>query len=104
LVFQNTGFFSGQNGKGLLNKFKNAVDQAPTIDQLAEELFNALKGGGKAELALDLLEIESSQLLVPPTYIHEGLVWLAKQLRQHHEDLGLAAPVGGVLQEIKKAA
>lgn len=44
----------------------------------------------KAELALDLLEFEDASKLRPPTYIREGLLWLAEQLRQRQKELGLA--------------
>jgi hypothetical protein len=50
----------------------------------------ALKGGGKAEFALDLLEIEDPLSLKPPAYIREGLLWLADQLEHKQVELGLA--------------
>jgi hypothetical protein len=91
LVFQNIELFATHNGKGLLAKFRNSLENSATISELGFSLFSDLKGGGKAELALDLLDIEDPKSLKPPAYIREGLLWLASQLRQHQKDLGLVA-------------
>ncbi len=103
LVFQNIDLFASLKGKGLLAKIRTALEESTTISEVGEKLFSSLKGGGKAELALDLLEIEDPKALRPPAYIREGLLWLASQLRQHHNELGLAAsgiPVKGEYKEV----
>jgi predicted ATP-dependent endonuclease of OLD family len=89
LVFQNIELFKGLPGKGLLAKFRAAIEDSTTHDELAKSLLEALKSGGKAELALDLLEIEDAKALSPPDYIRDGLLWLLNQLRHHQERLGL---------------
>lgn len=94
LVMQNIALFSKDGGKGLFSKFKTAIDDSKTIDNLSETLFQKIKSAGsgaKAEFALDLLEIEKPAELQPPLYILEGLTWLAAQLRQKQQDLGMAA-------------
>lgn len=93
LVFENIDLFAKQGGKGLLAKFKKRIKDSSTIIELGEALFKDLQGGGKAELALDLLEMKNPKSIMPPTYIREGFLWLASQLRQHQEKLGLAVPV-----------
>jgi predicted ATP-dependent endonuclease of OLD family len=92
LVFQNIDLFASHDGKGLIAKFRKAIEESATITKLGETLADNLKGGGKAELALDLLEIAEPKALKPPVYIREGLLWLTSQLRQHQEGLGLPVP------------
>ena len=90
LAMQNLELFSKADGKGLFLKFKAAIDKSATIAELQKTLFENLKSGGKAEFALDLLEIEDPKQLKPPQYMHEGLVWLSAQLKQKQKDLGVA--------------
>jgi len=45
-------------------------------------MHRALKTGKKAEFALDVLEVDSFDKLVVPTYIAEGLEWLLTQLKK----------------------
>lgn len=101
LVYENLAFFEESDGKGLLTKFKNAINNSASVAELSQKLLNSLTSGGKAELGLDLLELKDANALKPPTYIREGLLWLAAQLRQNQKDLGLASPVAA---EPKKAA
>jgi predicted ATP-dependent endonuclease of OLD family len=89
LVFQNIDLFASLNGRGLITKFKKAIEESSTTHELGKALFECLKGGGKAELALDLLEIRDPKSLRPPDYIREGLTWLTGQLRQRQIQLGL---------------
>lgn len=93
LTAQNLTLFSSDDGKGLFSKFKAAIDGSATVGELQAKLFEDLKAGGKAEFALDLLELEDPAALQPPLYIREGLAWLAAQLRQVQQDLGVAIPV-----------
>jgi predicted ATP-dependent endonuclease of OLD family len=96
LVFQNLEFFKDQMGTGLLAKFKVAIETSGTIADLSKALWQILqKDTGKAELALDLLEVEPPKSIKVPEYMREGLLWLATQLKQHKKDLGLAAPAQG---------
>lgn len=104
LVFQNIDLFATHTGKGLLAKFKEAIESSGDISALGKAVFDQLKDGGKAELALDLLEIENSKTLQVPLYIREGLLWLVKQLRQQQDDLGLAgSPLTTAAPETKAA-
>lgn len=78
LAFSNIEIFNGLSGvKGLLKKMKDALAES-TINKAGEEMFEALKKGKKAEMALELLYIEEP--LEPPQYIKDGLDWLQLQL------------------------
>ena len=103
LVMQNLAFFSKEEGKGLFSKFKSAIDSSKTINDLGERLFNELKAGGKAEFALELLEIDNPTQLQPPQYILEGLTWLAAQLRQKGQDLGVATTAPAIETKVAEA-
>ena len=92
LVFHNIELFSGINGNGLLRRFKQTLENSTTIDQLGKSLFDELKEGDKAELAMDLLELKDPKSLKTPAYINEGLLWLAKQLRTRQAELGIPLP------------
>jgi hypothetical protein len=98
LVFQNIGLFAGLGGKGLIAKFRKAVTDSATVGELEMAIHEALRAGGKAELALDLLEIEDERAIQPPAYIREGLLWLAAELGRRHENLGLSAPVVDLIE------
>ncbi len=87
LVFQNLGVFKELPGYGLIAKFREAIASHATTEGLGEAMFTCLKGGVKAEFALDLLEIEKADQLVIPRYIDEGLGWLEKQLRRKQREL-----------------
>jgi predicted ATP-dependent endonuclease of OLD family len=89
LVFENLQLFAALDGKGLVAKFKEAVTNNNTVADLSVAINASLKEGNKAELALDLLEIKDRSALKPPTYIRDGLLWLAGQLRQNQIELGL---------------
>jgi len=93
LVFQNTELFAATPGQGLVGKFRAAITNSDTIEALGENVMEALKHGGKAELALDLLELEDPKALVPPDYIRDGLIWLSAELRKQQEALGTITPV-----------
>jgi hypothetical protein len=104
LVFQNLGYFAVSTGTGLSTRFKTSIENSSSIADLGVRLFEDLKVGGKAEFALDLLEIEDPQALKPPHYIKEGLLWLATQLRQRQKELGLATSALTPAPEVAKAA
>jgi predicted ATP-dependent endonuclease of OLD family len=90
LVMQNLGLFSALEGKGLWDKFKSAINDSKNVPELSGKLLKALKNGGKAEFALNLLELEEPEELQSPEYIREGLLWLSDQLRERQNDLGIA--------------
>jgi predicted ATP-dependent endonuclease of OLD family len=92
LAFANLPLLEKHQGKGLLAKFKDAIENSADIPTLSDALLAALKGGGKAEMALDLLDLERPAELKPPPYIQSGLEWLMDQLNQKQKELGL--PIG----------
>ena len=81
IVVANLDLFAALPGIGLIAKFRAAIANSADFAALSAALKEALKGGNKAEFALDLLEIETPAHLKPPKYIREGLLWLAKQAR-----------------------
>lgn len=90
VVTENLPLFAAMPGTGLIAKFRAAVTNSADFNALATALKAALDNGSKAEFALDLLEIEDPVALKPPTYIREGLLWLADQLEHKQVELGLA--------------
>lgn len=90
MVMANLELFERLPGAGLVAKFRAAIADSEDLNTLSEALKSALKGGDKAEFALDLLEIEEPLSLSPPAYIRNGLLWLVSQLERRHEELGLS--------------
>ncbi|MCU4161638.1 AAA family ATPase [Acidiphilium sp. AL] len=90
IVMANLDLFETLPGTGLIAKFRAAIANSADLTALSGALKTALEGGGKAEFALDLLEIEDPLSLKPPAYIREGLLWLAAQLERKQVELGLA--------------
>ncbi len=88
IVYENLALFSGLDGTGLIAKFRKSIAESANCAALATSLREDLTGGNKAEFALDLLEIEDSAALTPPTYIRLGLLWLAEQLEHEQVELG----------------
>lgn len=93
-VMANLDLFETLPGTGLIAKFRAAITNSADLNALSVALKAAVDGGGKAEFALDLLEIEDPHSLKPPAYIEEGLLWLAGQLEQKQVELGLAQIAG----------
>jgi len=91
LVLQNLQVFSASSGSGLWSKFKAAIETSKDVPELSGKILDALKNGGKAEFALNLLELEDPKKLQPPLYILEGLKWLSGQLKDRQRDLGIIA-------------
>lgn len=96
IVMANLELFEKLPGTGLIAKFRDAITGSADLDALSGALKTALEGGGKAEFALDLLEIEDALSLAPPAYIRDGLLWLATQLEHKQVELGLANVTGKV--------
>lgn len=90
IVMENIGLFETLPGTGLIAKFRSAITNSADLNALSTALKTALDSGGKAEFALDLLEIEDPLSLSPPSYIRDGLLWLAVQLDHKQIELGLA--------------
>jgi predicted ATP-dependent endonuclease of OLD family len=104
VVFQNIDLFSQLEGPGLIAKFRAAIAESKTFDELAARITESLKDGDKAELAMGLLELENPKALKPPTYIRDGLLWLADQLGREQRDLGLPVRVVPKLKPAQEAA
>ncbi len=94
IVMANLDLFGTLPGTGLIAKFRAAITNSANLNALSGALKAALDGGGKAEFALDLLEIEDPLSLNPPAYIRDGLLWLAVQLEDKQVELGLAHVAG----------
>ncbi len=90
IVMANLDLFEKLPGTGLIARFRTAIANSSNLSVLSDKLKGALDGGGKAEFALDLLEIEDPLSLKPPAYIKDGLLWLAGQLEEKQIELGLA--------------
>jgi predicted ATP-dependent endonuclease of OLD family len=97
LVYENVDAFSEIEGRGLVAKVKAALDEATDITDLSSRLHRALKDGGKAAFAMDMLEIKDPLALRPPRYIDGGLTWLTEQVRIRQEELLGAAPATGAV-------
>lgn len=93
IVMANLDLFETLPGTGLIAKFRAAITGSGDLNALSGALKTALEGGGKAEFALDLLEIEDPLSLKPPVYIRDGLLWLATQLEHKQVELGLAQEI-----------
>jgi len=87
LVYENPTLFGGLQGHGLIAKFRDALANCADLGELAEKASEALEKGNKAEFALDLLYSEEVKDLNVPGYVHDGLEWLAEQLRRKEEDV-----------------
>lgn len=95
LVFENLGLFKTLTDitlsdlGTLIRSFKNALNTKQIeVGTLSAELFKALEKGDKAEFALDLLYLGDALLkLKIPAYVHEGLVWIEKQLEANQPNI-----------------
>ncbi len=91
IVIANIELFATLPGTGLIAKFRSDIEDSADFAALSTAMKKTLKGGGKAEFALDLLEIANPSDLKPPKYIREGLLWLAEQLEHKQAELGHVA-------------
>ena len=87
LVYENADLFKTLDGTALIARFRKALNDSADLSVLADEVSKALKDGGKAEFALNLLYSDEGERLKVPTYIHEGLLWLAQQLKRKEADI-----------------
>ncbi len=79
LVFSNQNVFKELSSSiGLIKKMYDALKKDSAIEACTE-IFEALKDGKKAEMALELIYLD--KIIVTPQYIADGLVWLENMLR-----------------------
>ncbi|HSW65080.1 MAG TPA: AAA family ATPase [Dissulfurispiraceae bacterium] len=80
LALTNLEMFRGYSDPiGLLRKLKAALGKA-TLAAARKDMFENLKKGSKAEMALELLYLSEPDKVLPPVYIAEGLEWLEEAL------------------------
>jgi len=97
LVFENIEFFQKLEGSGLARKFRDAIKNARGAEKIGLKMFEALKGGGKAEFSLDIIWSKDFSSLKCPTYISEGLEWLEDRLiHKRKEVVTLLSEADGV--------
>lgn len=87
LFYQNTAFFQGRVGTGMAGSFRRCLDEATDSADLVTRVRDTIKGGNKADFALELLYSEDIDQLAVPTYIEHGLKWLSAQLKRKEDDL-----------------
>lgn len=93
LVYRNIEFFKSLGGTGLAKKFRDALDTAVNLDELASKLHAELSKGDKAQLAMNLLESENLKQLALPAYIDAGLKWMIAQLERKENDVAGKMPI-----------
>lgn len=86
LVFANQEILKEISGSSITEKIKTVVASNLSGNDLADELFELLKGAEKAAFALDCLMLEDPKALVPPPYIDDGLFWLEGVLDEKKMD------------------
>ena len=77
-------FIAMKKATGLLGKMVVAASNDDT-EEILNEMFDSLKGGKKAEMALELLFHKEPKELDTPVYISEGLKWLEERLSRTSE-------------------
>lgn len=84
LVFSNQSIFSElSSSTGLLKKMYNALNSESVLEA-STKIFEALKDGKKAEMALELFYLEDT--ISTPQYIADGLEWLKSKLTYKDND------------------
>lgn len=87
LLYRNYEFFKGRETTGLAGKFQEIADEAKDADDLAARVAEAVKGGDKADFALELLFSDDIEKVSAPAYVEYGLLWLKEQLERKEADL-----------------
>jgi hypothetical protein len=96
------------DGTGLMGRIRKSLDRATDLGDLAKQVSADLAKGGKAEFAMELLYRDEIDTMKVPTYIDEGLLWLAEQLKRKEDGIAgkapaaIEAPAGGA--EVQKLA
>jgi len=76
LVFENMDVLVDLSGASTSEKVSDILKSGATGDELADRLFELIKGAEKAAFALDCLMMKQAEALRPPKYIYEGLTWM----------------------------
>jgi len=91
LALANLQLFQGyDDAKGLLKKLKEAIGK-DTCNEASKEMFDSLRTGSKAEMALDLLYLTEPSQMEPPAYIYDGLERLKIKLAEKKQDFSATA-------------
>jgi len=86
LVLTNMSLFTKMDKTtGLIKKLSDSLNES-TLDETCQAMFEALKTGKKAEMALELIYTTDPKELNPPAYIVEGLKWLQEKLDVKRQD------------------
>lgn len=96
LVYTNIATFQKMDGDALLGRIRKSLDGAEDLVTLSVLLNGALAKGGKAELAMDLLDSKEIDSMLLPAYIEQGLLWLAEQLKRKEDDVAGKGVAGKV--------
>jgi predicted ATP-dependent endonuclease of OLD family len=92
LAYENMEILKGSNLGGEMARLREALTTSDSPELLAQKMQETLKSAKKAELALDLLQLEDgTRAVCPPKYIKEGLSWLELQLTRNYQELNAPA-------------
>lgn len=80
LIFENQSTLASIKGSSTTKKVKEIISEGLTGEELAEAIYDLLKVAEKAAFALDCVLTQDPKVIVPPTYVHEGLTWLENTL------------------------
>lgn len=94
LVYENLAHFKSMNGAGLLGRIHKNLNASTDLSDLAKKIHASLAKGGKAEFTMDLLGSDEIDKMKVPTYIDNGLLWLAAQLKRKDDGISGKAPLG----------
>lgn len=87
LAFENMTFFSTLKGPGLAKKFREAIADSSSVEDIGQAFFKALRKGEKAGLALNILDADAFDNIKVPRYISEGLSWIECQIQKKQVDV-----------------
>ena len=104
LAFENLALFLTLDGSGLVRKFREAITAGGGAATIGQTMYDALKGGKKAEFALDVLAVENFDAIRVPRYIAEGLEWLLKQLKKKKVEILLREEQAEQLEDAGRVA
>ena len=79
-----------------MGRFREALDGATDLGDLAKQLSSALAKGGKAEFAMELLYSNDIDAVKVPAYIDNGLLWLAEQLKRKEDGIAGKMPLASI--------